>query len=93
MTQPRMCPLLTIMAIKAPEPKRLVAIADKAPTEPQGFDAVPCAGNMCAWWQPVYDDRGKPIGGNCAMALMPTAVAMLNGTLREAAALNKKDGN
>ena len=87
-----MCPLLTIAAIKPPEPKRLLAIADKAP-EPSGFDAVPCAGQMCAWWQPVFDDKGKTIGGNCAMTLVPLAMGMLNGSLREAAALNDKKGN
>lgn len=90
MNQPRMCPLLTIAAIKPPESKRVLAIADKQSPETGGFDAVPCAGQVCAWWQPVLDDKGKVAGGGCAMTLMPTAVSMLNGTLREAAALNTK---
>jgi len=77
----KFCPLLTAAVIKAPEKKKLVAVSNDQPAD-TGYDAVPCAGAACAFYTPVVRAGGKQIDGHCALYLFPTAISMLNDTIR-----------
>ena len=78
--------------IKAPEQSRILPIAEQVKPQSEGFDAVPCVGPACALFSPVYSE-GKVVGGECSFTLLPTALAMVNASVREAAALNSKEKN
>lgn len=79
--QQKFCPILTAAVVKAPEEQKVVGLDGKKP-EKQGFDAVPCAGTACAFFTPVVRAGGKQVDGHCAVYLFPTAISMLNDTIR-----------
>lgn len=78
---PKFCPILTA-AVLSP-PSRVIGPAGVQKKD--GFDAVPCAGPSCAFFTPIVE-AGKAVGGNCAVTLFPSAISMLNETMRTVAA-------
>jgi hypothetical protein len=83
-TQPKMCPLLTASTLRE-EPSKLVGV--ERPGR-QGFDAVPCVGAQCMFFVPIQNEKGAIVGGSCAVTILPQAVSMLNGSIREIGALS-----
>jgi hypothetical protein len=84
---PKMCPILTAALLKPRVESKILPISGEKQTD-TGFDAVPCAGPACAMYQPITDAANRVVGGNCALALIPVSVSMLNESIRAAAALN-----
>jgi hypothetical protein len=78
-SSPKLCPILTAAVLRAHEESKIVGL--DGTKKDGGYEAVPCAGPNCAFFTPVFGDDGQPRGGNCAITLIPTAVAMLNGTV------------
>lgn len=79
--QVKICPILTAANLRPPEPARVLGIAGQK-AAPQAPDAVACQGPVCAFFLPIMDGAGRIAGGNCCIALIPSAVSMLNETVR-----------
>lgn len=82
-----MCPVLTLGNMKPKADTRVIAIGSgPTPDEPSDDFGIPCQGAACAWYVTMLDADGNHLGGNCAAALIPSAVnniAMLvNATLQ-----------
>lgn len=97
MSTNKMCPILTVavMRPKSEAPRILPIAGNPATPKSDGFDAVPCAGPACMFFQPVSDASGRVIDGSCAISLIPVALSLMNDSVRKAAALdtNDKKGN
>lgn len=79
----KICPILTAAVAKAPEPQRVLGLHHQA-EKTSGFEVIPCVGTACAFFAPMTDEKGKVLGGECALALIPSSVNMLSNSVREA---------
>jgi hypothetical protein len=97
MSSKKMCPILTVavMRPKSEAPRILPVAGNPVVPTSEGFDAVPCAGPACMFFQPVSDASGRIIDGSCAISLIPVALSLVNDSMRKAASLdvNDKKGN
>lgn len=79
--QPKFCPILTAAIMRPQQESKIVGLDGQKQSE-GGYDAVPCAGPNCAFFTPIHDGQGRLRGGNCAITLFPTAISMLNDSVR-----------
>lgn len=93
MSTKKFCPLLTVavMRPKTEAPRILPVAGNPVAPANDGFDAVPCAGPACMFFQPVTDASGRVIDGSCAISLIPVALSLVNDSVRKAAALDVAD--
>lgn len=90
----KLCPILTAASIaKSESPGKVLGVMGQPKSAESGLTAVACQGPSCMFFLPVVDDSGRVNGGNCAITLMPTAISMLNGSLREFMAAAVEEGD
>jgi len=76
----QICPLFTAAllmgnAMRSKEASRILPTAGlPQPVAPPEQEAVPCARGMCQWWQPVMDQAGQVVGGNCTVPMLTKQV-------------------
>ncbi len=76
----QICPIFTaaILMGNAMRPKNESRILPTAglpqPITPPEQEAVPCARQLCQWWQPIMDADGKVLGGNCTVPMLTKQV-------------------
>lgn len=88
------CPILTMtsfMPRSKEESSHIVKIGVTTPDQPKATEpeAIACQGPSCAWFVPIHDAGKGVVSGSCAMALFPTAIGMLNQSVRTAAGLDR----
>lgn len=80
----KICPILTAASIAKSEPGgKVLGVMGQPKAADSGLTAVACQGPSCMLFLPMVDEQGRVTSGNCAISLMPTALSMLNGSVRE----------
>lgn len=77
----KICPILSVAPL--PPPSQL-AMATLSASKPER-EAEVCVGPRCMFWVTTHtDDQGRPVGGACAIALMPIALFEVKAALSAA---------
>jgi len=80
------CPLFTaaLLAGNAMKPKSSIipSAGLPQPITPPEQEAVPCAGPMCQWWQPIVDPKtGKVVDGDCTVKMATKQINAVSNIL------------